>query len=382
MKALQLILLILPVAAILGCQSDVENGEHKKKETTIENQLVEVVQVQSLQPSKKIVLPGELKPWNKVNIYAKVKGFVRTLNVDRGTFVKSGQVLAILDAPEIIAELDQAKGQMLASEGNLLESNARFQASKRGYYRLLQTNNTKGAVSVNELDQAHSKMLADSAIVSIAEGNAKASRSFYNNKSQLVDYLTIRAPFDGTIIERNISPGALVGISDGSSKPLFVLEDNSILRLTVAIPEVFSNGISEKSDVAFSVGAIPEKKFSAKFSRSSRSLIEENRAMMAEFDVINKFNELKAGMYAEVKLPISRSSYTLFVPVKSVVSSSERVFIIRVNEDKAEWVTVKKGNVVDTLVEVFGEIKMGDRIVLKASEELRNGQLIKVKEIR
>ncbi|QHT70910.1 efflux RND transporter periplasmic adaptor subunit [Rhodocytophaga rosea] len=364
---------------VAACHSAAET-EHKNLADAPQTQLVEVTQVQQLQPAKQITLPGELKPWNKVLIFPKVKGFVKTINVDRGSVVKKGQILAQLDAPETVAELSQSKAQLLAAEAALHEQRAKFEANKSTYQRLLQTNATQGAVSVNELEQSRARILADSATVTVAQGNVQAAQSYYQTKAQLVNYLTITAPFDGLITERSISPGALVGPGDGKASPLFVLEENKTLRLTIAIPEMYANQIPQKSEVSFAVNAIPEKQFSAQYARSARSVQEENRSMMAEFDVDNTSNELKAGMYAEVNLPITRSAPTLFVPIKSLVSSSERMFIIRVNNNVAEWVTVQKGNVVDTLVEVFGEVQPGDVIVRSASEELRNGQALQVRQ--
>lgn len=161
---------------------------------------------------------------------------------------------------------------------------------------------------------------------------------------------------------------------------MFILEDDRTLRLTLAIPENISGALPKQNIVSFTVPAIPEKQFTAKFARSASSLSEENRSMMTEFDVDNRSNELKAGMYAQVQIGIERSAPTLFVPVSSVVTSSEQVFVIRLNNDKAEWVTVKKGNVIDSLVEVFGNVREGDPIVKKASEEFRNGQALKASE--
>ncbi len=339
-------------------------------------QQVEVTTVQALQPSNRVTLPGELKPWNKVSIYAKVKGFVRDIFVDRGTLVRKGQVLARLDAPEVISELSQAQAQVQAQEATLVEQTTRARASRLTYNRLVQTAKMEGAVSANELDQALAKMQGDSAMVAVARGTVQAARSNYQAKTELRQYLTITAPFDGMVIERNISPGALVGAGD-SGKPLFVLEDSRTLRLTVAIPETFANQLQTKSAVSFTVNAMPNRHFNAKLARSAESLVETNRAMMAEFDVANAAHELKTGMYAEVMMPVTRSGKTMFVPTTSVVSSSEKMFVIKVNDNRAQWVSVQKGNVVDTLVEVFGDVQAGMPIVKKASEEIRDGQVVK-----
>lgn len=374
MKPLLTLIGSASAAAILtACSSASSDNKPAKKEPEV--QQVAVTTVQSIQPSKQVTLPGELKPWNRVNIYAKVKGFVRDIAVDRGTIVRKGQVLAQLDAPEVLSELSQAQAQLQAQEATLTEQTTRARASRLTYQRMVQTAKMEGAVSLNELDQAHAKMQADSAMVNMARGSVQASRSNLQAKRELRQYLTITAPFDGVVIERNISPGALVGAGD-SGKPLFVLEDNRTLRLTVAIPESFANQLKTKSLVGFTVNAMPERRFNARLSRSAESLVEANRAMMAEFDVNNASHELKAGMYAEVTLPIERSAKTLFVPTTSVVSSSEKQFVIRVRDNRAQWVSVQKGNVIDSLVEVFGDLQPGVAIVRTASEEIRDGQAV------
>lgn len=372
--------LVWPVSVAAGlaaCSSSGNDTKQVAHKEAAEPQ-VATVTVQALQPSKRVTLPGELKPWNRVSIYAKVKGFVRDIPVDRGTFVRKGQLLARLDAPEVLSELSQAQAQLQAQEATLVEQTTRARASRLTYNRLQQTARMEGAVSANELDQALAKMQADSAMVAVANGSVQAARSNYQAKTELRQYLTITAPFDGMIIERNISPGALVGSGD-SGKPLFVLEDSRTLRLTVAIPETFANQLPAKSSVSFTVNAIPEHQFTAKLARSAESLVETNRAMMAEFDVNNTSHVLKSGMYAEVTLPVERSAKTLFVPTSSVVSSSEKMFVIRVRDNHAQWVSVQKGNVVDSLVEVFGDLQQGEPIVKAASEEIRDGQAIKTK---
>lgn len=373
-----LLRLVWPVSLMAGIAACSSSGSDKTHETAKEPEAstIALATVQSMQPSKRVTLPGELKPWNRVSVYAKVKGFVREIPVDRGTFVRKGQLLARLEAPEVLSELSQAQAQLQAQEAALVEQTTRARASRLIYNRLLQTAKMEGAVSANELDQAQAKMQADSAMVAVSKGTVQAARSNYQAKSELRQYLTITAPFDGMITERNISPGALVGAGD-SGKPLFVLEDSRTLRLTVAIPENFANQLRSKSNVSFTVSAMPERLFNARLARSAESLVEANRAMMAEFDVNNAAHELKSGMYAEVTLPVERSGRTLFVPTTSVVNSSEKMFVIRVNNGHAQWISVQKGNVVDSLVEVFGDLKQGEPIVKVASEEIRDGQTVK-----
>lgn len=359
--------------AILGC-----NKEEKKAHIVDEAPSVEVVSVKSMQPSMVIVLPGELKPWNKTSMHAKVRGYIGNVLVDRGSVVKKGQLLAVLEAPEIVASLNQAKAQVSSAEATLIEQQTKRKISRTTYNRILETSQTNGAVSANELDIAHARMMSDSALARATEENLQAAKAQLASQEQLVQYLSVRAPFDGNVTERNISPGDLVG-PESNSKALFVVEDRSKLRLTIAVPENLSNAVEEKSVVSFTTEADPLREYKAKFARSSNSLQESNRTMLAEFDFINTDGDLKAGMYAEVKIPVMRNRPTLFVPGTSVLHSTEGVFVLKVNNEIAEWISVRKGNSADSLVEVFGNVVEGDRIIRHANEELRNGQPVKSK---
>jgi RND family efflux transporter MFP subunit len=352
--------------------------EEKQARATDDVPVVELTDVRSLQPSLQAVLPGELKPWNKAHLFPKVKGYIGAVLVDRGTVVKKGQVLATLEAPEMIATLNNVRALVASAEATLIEQHAKQKVSKTTYHRIVETNQTPGAVSANELDVAYSRMLSDSALARAAEENLHAAQAQLNAQTQLVNYLSVKAPFDGTITERNVSPGELAG-PETNMKPMFVLEDRSKLRLTVAIPENLSNSVSTTSTVSFTLQADPLKPYSATFARSANTLTENNRSMMVEFDFDNRAGDLKAGMYAEVKLPVLRNKPTLFVPRSAVLHSTEGVFLVRVNNNAAEWIPVQQGNSLDSLIEVFGTVQAGDRIVRKAHDELRNGQPVKIK---
>ena len=370
-KTIRITCISISFLMLLACK------EEKKEQTAADIPTIEVTSVKKLQPSSEVVLPGELKPWNKTHIHAKVKGFVGRVFVDRGDHAKTNQVLAVLEAPEILSELRQAQAKFTAAEAAVVEQQARKHVSRLTYNRLLETSKTAGAVSPNELDLTYAQMMTDSARTGTVEENRKAAQALLKIQEQLVDYLSVRAPFDGIITERNVSPGELVGLG-GSEVNMFVMEDRSTLRLTIAVPENLSNSIPQ-GRVSFSVQANPLEYYEATFGRMANSLQESNRTMLVEFDYDNRTGNLKAGMYAEVRIPVKREASTLFVPQDALIHSTEGVFLVKVNVDKAEWVRVKKGTALDSLVEIFGSVKEGDKVVVHAYDELRNGQMLKVK---
>ncbi|WP_217452169.1 efflux RND transporter periplasmic adaptor subunit [Mucilaginibacter humi] len=188
-------------------------------------------------------LPGQLNPFNQVNLFPKVNGFVKQIFVDRGTEVKKGQLLMTLEAPEMESQLQAAMSRYLQAQETAT-------ASKEKYSRLKQAAAEPGSVSPLELDNAISKMKADNAV-------AEAQRSNVASVKTIQGYLRIYAPFDGTIVERNVSPGALVAPGKNTDQPMLALQDTRKLRLEVAIPEDYVDKVDLKQKVNFTFNAMP-----------------------------------------------------------------------------------------------------------------------------
>jgi len=311
-------------------------------------------------------LPGELKAFEEVDIYAKLSSFVKEIPVDRGSKVKKGEVLAMLDAPELQSQLAEAASKLSAKE-------AAYRASRSTYKRLLDASKTPGAVSPNDLETTLSKMQSDSGEWNSAVSNYKAVKSLEN-------YLTITAPFDGIITERNVHPGAFVGPSGkGSEQPLLKLAQQDKLRLVVAVPEIYSSEIKQNSKINFSVNALQGKIFTANVSRISGGLEQKIRSEMIEMDVANTSQELLPGMYAHVDIKLSNDARSWVIPKSALVSSTEKLFVIKILNGKALRIEVSKGNENADKIEVFGNLSAGDIIVSDASESIKEGQALNVK---
>jgi RND family efflux transporter MFP subunit len=159
--------------------------------------------------------------------------------------------------------------------------------------------------------------------------------------------------------------------------PLLKLEQNSRLRLVVAVPESEAGAIVKSAHVAFTVPAFPGQRFSGVVSRLPRSMDAKTRTMPVEADVDNSSGRLAPGMYPEVEWPSRSGRAALLVPPTAIVTTTERTFVIRVSDGRAEWVDVRKGSSAGDLVEVLGSLKEGDRVVRRGSDELRPGTPIK-----
>ncbi|HLK64600.1 MAG TPA: efflux RND transporter periplasmic adaptor subunit [Bryobacteraceae bacterium] len=338
-------------------------------------QPVELVQVVSKPLDRKLSLPGEFSPYQEVAIHAKVTGFVDRVLVDLGSMVKKDDLLATLDAPEIKSQLAGAQAHVQSLEARRSEAQAKLISEESTYDRLKGASATPGAISGNELIQAEKSVDAARAQVGAAESSIKAAQAAVQAIEEMQKYLTVTAPFDGVITQRNVHPGALVGPGgDKDQGALFRLEQNSRLRLVVAVPEVDVSGISTGARVSFTVPAYPGQTFSGVVSRVSHSMDPKTRAMAVEMDVANPRGELAPGMYPTLAWPVHRSKPSLIVPASSVVTTTERTFVIRANNGTAEWVNVTRGAAAgpDT-IEVIGPLQSGDMIVKRASDEIREG---------
>jgi len=339
---------------------------------------VEVVPVVSKPVERQVKLPGEFQPYLSVAVVSKVSGFVKTIDVDRGSTVKQGQVLAILEAPEMQAQTIEAQSKAQALELQRAEAQARLAAARSTYDRLKTASATPGVVAENDVVVAEKNVEAAQALVQSYEGSIRAAQAQVQAVRDLEQYLRIKAPFDGVITERNVHPGALVGPNTGST-PIVRLQQISRLRLVVAVPEALVGGIVKGARVSFTVPAYPGEPLSATVNLISHDLDPKTRSMAVELDVRNADLRLGAGMYPEVQWPVKRPGPSLLLPPTSIVTTTERTFVIRVKPDgSAEWVNVGRGARVGDLMEVFGPLKQGDSIVRRGSDELREGTKLKV----
>lgn len=354
--------LALISAGINGCDSKPETGSQSKP--NVKGPVsVQVISPVKDQPDYTLALPGELKPYEQVSLFAKVKGFVKNIHVDRGSVVKKGQVLAILEAPEVSQRFQSAR----SDQQKFYED---FQLSRQMYERVLKATQKDGSVAAIELDRAKSKLRSDSAAYQSAISSAQ---SF----GQIEEYLKIIAPFDGVVVERNVSVGALVG--ENNTTPLLVIAQNKKLRLTVAIPEKHAQSVGKNAMASFTVSNLPGKMFTSVLSRKSQVLQQQNRSVTAEFDVENKDNSLDGGEYAQVTMKLRRPDSTLWVPASSIVHAQSGTFVLRVENQAVRKVPISEGTRRDSVQEVFGELDRKDQIVKIGSEELLNAGKVKIK---
>jgi membrane fusion protein (multidrug efflux system) len=347
-------------------------------------QIVEVVTVVEQPLNVTLSLPGELTPYQTVALYSRVTGFVKSITVDRGTRVSAGQQLATLEAPELVAQRSEAQSKLQSAEAQLAAVRAKAEASASTYDKLKAASATPGVVAGNDVVLAQKTVEADQSQISAATQNVEAARQALASVRDMEGYLRITAPFSGVVTERNVHPGALVGPTGGggTALPIVRIVESNRLRLVIPVPEAYTAGISNGSSLTFTVAAYPGQTFTGTISRISQAVDVVTRTMAVELDVNNTDGRLAPGTFAQVKWPVHRTAPSLLVPAGSVASTTGRTFVIRIRGGRTEWVDVKTGLTSGPLVEVFGDLKPGDEIAARGTDELKAGASVQVRQAK
>jgi membrane fusion protein (multidrug efflux system) len=345
----------------VSCGSDTRASVRQAPETVT----VQTFSLSKGQLTTHLTIPGELRPFQSVDLYAKVNSFVKNVLVDVGSMVKKNQLLIVLEAPEM-------QDASNAAAAIIQTNKALYASSKANYERMYQTSKIPGTISPNDLDVAYARMSADSA-------NLESSRSTYHASTALNDYLEVRATFDGVISSRNVYAGAYAGPAGaGSAIPMLTLQEQAKLRLVIAIPEAATAYFKLGDTVRFTVKTFPAKDFAATVNRLAGSLDLQLRTEQLQMDVPNPGKILLPGMFAQVSLDLTNADKVFVVPESAVTENSEQIFVIRIKNGRTKWVPVKKGREGDGNVEIFGDLQEGDQLVSAATDELRNDTPVQI----
>jgi membrane fusion protein (multidrug efflux system) len=312
--------------------------------------------------SSTIKLPAQFAAFQEVSIFPKVNGYVKMVLVDIGSKVKKSDLLMELEAPELEQAVAQAREKYARAKTD-------YAIDKEHYLRLLEASSTAGAISPLDLSISKSKMEADSAL-------SNAEKTNWQIQQTMQGYLLVRAPFDGVITERNTHPGALVSAEAKDSKPMLELKEIDHLRLQVDIPEYLSGTLKEKDTISFFTSAFPGKKMSGRISRKSMNINSQYRSERIEADVMNKDGQLAPGMYADILIYSKGDASGFTIPKSAVVMSTERKYVLLVKSDRITKVDVSTGNESGKLAEAYGNLNLGDSIILYANDEIKEGEIL------
>jgi len=345
-----------------------------------------------------LTIAGEFKPFQDVDVHAKVAGYIKVIHVDVGDHVKAGQTLAVLEIPELAAELAGAdasvrrsKEEIRRAEGDLARAQSAHAAAHSAYARLKQAAEARaGLVAQQEIDDSQAKDLeaeaqvsGSSAALSAAHQQLQIAEANQKQYAALSDYSRIVAPFSGVVTARHADTGALIAAGTSSSTqsmPVVRLAEISKLRLVLPIPESVAAQIHLGDPVEARVQALNQD-FVGKVSRFADSLDRQTRTMETEIDFDNRDGRLIPGMYAETRLSLREKKDVLTIPLEAVTRNGDDATVLAVNSQNIiEERHVKLGLEDSVRVEVLSGLTDRDRVVIGNRSQFRDGQKIHPKE--
>jgi RND family efflux transporter MFP subunit len=341
-----------------------------------------------------IALSGEFRPFQEVDVHAKVAGYIRKIYVDVGDRVKAGQTLAVLEVPELNAQLQgadaavrRAKDAIRRARGDMDRTQSLHGATHLDYTRLKEASAARpGLIAEQELDDAQAKdkegeaqIASDEAALSEAQNQLGVAVAEQKQLSAMSDYTRIVAPFNGVVTRRNVDNGALVQAGTNSNTqalPVVSVAETNLFRLTLPVPESAVPMVRLGTIVTVHVSSL-NRDFEGKVSRFSDSVNQETRTMHTEVDVPNKNGSIVEGMYAEVNLSLATKQDALVVPTQAVTRDGPRASVLVVNpQDRVEEREVKIGMEGADQLEIVSGLAPNERVVVGARSQFRAGDLV------
>jgi RND family efflux transporter MFP subunit len=359
---------LIAVAALLvsGILSRVRARTTLKAETAqVALTPVSVVSPKQTAPAQEIILPGNVQPFITSPIYARTNGYLRKWYVDIGGRVKQGQLLAVIETPEVDQQLQQARSNLLTAQANL-ELAA---ITKTRYQGLLKSN----AVARQDVDNAVGTYNANKAIV-------EADQAAVEQYSALVSFEKVYAPFDGVITARNTDIGDLINYGSGGEMKtdLFHIAQPGKLRVYVNVPEEYSQGVKVGMTADLSLAEFPGRRFRGKLVRTADAITMTTRTLLIEIDVDNPTGTLLTGSYAEVHLAVPTQASTFLLPVNTLIFRSEGLQVGVVRDGKAVLSAVTPGHDFGNQIEIVSGLKPDDKVIINPPDSIVTGQKVQI----
>ncbi|HEV2046398.1 MAG TPA: efflux RND transporter periplasmic adaptor subunit [Chthoniobacterales bacterium] len=318
--------------------------------------------VQTIHPKRaeivrRVTLPGNVMAYQEATLYAKVAGYLKTINVDKGDSVKEGDLLAEIEAPEMLADLVKEKAEAEAAQIDL----------KR----------------VTEAQHKASDLVTPQT-VDAAKAKAGVARAGLQRIETLLDYAKITAPFAGVITKRWADPGALIPVATSSSAAksaaVVTLMDFSTVRIDVAIPDTDAPLVKKDLPVKVTVNELPGRMFAGTITRFAYALDESTKTMPTEIEIANPDLALRPGMWASVEIELQKKENTLLIPAEALVTEKNKNSVFVVRDNKALKVPIATGFDDGVNVEILKGCGPNDSVIIAGKQSVTDGQKVQATE--
>jgi RND family efflux transporter MFP subunit len=280
--------------------------------------VVRTLVLKAVDKPREIELPGSTQAFDAATIYARATGYIAKRNVDIGSRVHAGDVLAVIAAPDLDQQLAQARAQLVQMQAAFAQSQANVKLAYDNAWRSAQTSKD-GWTPKQQADVDHDTLNANIAGMGVARANIAAQQAQIGQLEWLTGYERVVAPFDGVITSRQIDVGSLVAANANSGTPLFSIAHNDVLRVQIYVPQDEAFGLKDGQEAQVTVPELPGRVFHGRLARNANALASDTRTLLAEVDVDNKDGVLSPGVYTIVHLQEPRSYPVITVPSQALI---------------------------------------------------------------
>ena len=327
---------------------------------------VPVVRTQTIRLNdtpREIELPGSTQAFDTATLYARATGYISKRNVDIGSHVHAGDVLAVISAPDLDQQFAEARAQLMQLQANVLQAQAQLKVSYDKAWRSAQTAKD-GWTPQQQADVDHDTVSADVAALAVARANVLAQQAQVDRLQELTGFEKVVAPFDGVITSRQVDVGSLVTANENSGTPLFSIAHTKVLRVLIYVPQDDFFGMKDGQEADIAVPEMPGRVFHGRLARNANALQPDTRTVLAEVDVDNSDGVLAPGLYVDVSLKEPRPYPVVTVPSPAVVFDATGLHVA-VDDDgvvRLRHITLAADN--GASVEVRSGLQSGDQLIL------------------
>lgn len=372
-----LFVIVLLIVAVILAVTGILPRIHAEKKLVEDTNSMAVPQVLAItlkrgDPAQEIVLPGNIQAFRDAPIYARTNGYLKQWFVDIGGRVKQGQLLAIIDSPEVDQQLQQGRADLATAQSNLKIS----QTTANRYADLVKSK----SVSLQDAENFAADAQAKQTMVHSAEANVK-------RLEQLQSFEKITAPFSGVITARNTDNGQLInagnsstgtGATGGNGRELFHIAAIDTLRVFVNVPQIYSRDAKPSATVDLTLSQFPGRKFSGKLVRNANAIDPVTRTLLVEIDVKNSSGELLPGSYAEVHLKLEAGAPTILLPVTALIFRGQGLQVARLDGNHAKLTSITTGRDYGGQIEVLSGLSADQKIIDSPPDSLVDGEQVNV----
>lgn len=338
--------------------------------------LVRTIQVKADDKPEQVDLPGTMQAFDAATLYARATGFIGTRNVDIGSQVHAGDVLAVIAAPDLDQQLAQARAQLVQMQASFQQA-----VAQRGLAKVTNARTSRlvgeGWASKQQGDQDSTTFKSQSAAVGVAQANIAAQVAQVNRLTELVGFEKVVAPFGGVITARQVDVGSLVTADAASGTALFSIAKTDTLRVQVYVPQADFFGLKDGQDATITVPQLPGRVFHGKVARNAGALSTNTRTLLAEVDVDNRDGALTPGLYGIVHIQVPRQQPVVSVPTQAVIFNDQGLSVAVVDGDHLAVRHLDVAQDDGALVRVRAGLKDGDQVILNPPLNLVAGMKVR-----